>query len=100
MQKVKLFDHRMNDGSRNFADASATVGFTKMREHLRALSGAREVNYLSDNVTEMSLDFDYVGHRFSINNQVGDYWLFVDDPETSEPILLVVAEHFAQINRQ
>ncbi len=98
MQKVKLFDYQMADGSGNFADVPELVGFIEMREHLKSLSGACETNYLSDNVTEMWLDFDYAGHRFSINNQMGDYWLFVDDPSAPEPILSAVAQHFALIN--
>ncbi|MBK7708568.1 MAG: hypothetical protein IPJ30_23110 [Acidobacteria bacterium] len=42
----------------------------------------------------MWLDFDYRGHRFSVNNQFGDYWFFVRDPKCPDEILLEVCAHF------
>ena len=98
MEKIKLFDHRMVDGSRNFADLPEVAGFGAMREHLKSLKGATEVDYITDQVTEVWIDFERNGYRFSINNQSGWYWLFADDPETPEAELEAVAEHFAQIN--
>jgi hypothetical protein len=33
------------------------------------------------------------GQRFSVNNQFGEYWFFVDNPRCSEEILEAVLGH-------
>ena len=98
MSTPKLFDHRMADGSRNFADLPEVAWFDNMREHLGRLVGARETEYITDRVTEMWLDFDFQNYHFSVNNQYGWYSLFVDNPECSDAVLTAVIDHFAQIN--
>ena len=92
--QTNLFDFRMNDGSRNFADLPETVFFDKIREHLAGLDGAEETGFISDSVTEMWLDFNYSGYRFTINNQNSNYWFFVDDPKCTDAILQAVIDHF------
>lgn len=69
-----------------------------MRSHLWKLIDARETDFLTDHVTEMWLDFEYRGRSFSINNQFGDYWFFVNEPECPDEILLEVIRHFKLIN--
>lgn len=100
MRTVKLFDHRMADGSRNFADLREIAWFDTMRAHLSKLGGSMKTRYVTDSVTEMWLDFEFGGHRFSINNQYGWYWLFVENPKCPDAILSAVAEHFALINQE
>ena len=90
----KLFDFKMNDGSRNFADLPETVFFDELREIAKQLQGATETGFLTDWVTEVWLDFEFRGQRFSVNNQNGDYWFFVENPECPDEILLEVVEHF------
>lgn len=97
MPTPKLFDQRMSDGSRNFAELREVASFESLRRHLSKLEGAEEAEYLTDSVTEMWLDFTYAGHRFTIHNPLG-YWLFVADPACPEPILSAVASHFFLIN--
>lgn len=84
----------MNDGSRNFAELPETVFFDKLREIAKEFEGAAETEFVTDWITELWLDFDFRGHKFSINNQFGNYWFFVEDPECSDEILLEVVEHF------
>lgn len=88
----------MNDGSRNFVDLPEIVFFDELRAHGGKLSAAKETGFVSDWVTEVWLDLEYRGHRFSINNQMGEYWFFVDDPECPDEILTEVAVHFETIN--
>lgn len=57
----RLFDVRVNDGSRHFGELNFVAFFDVMREHLRKLEGARETGFVSDWVTEMWLDFEYEG---------------------------------------
>ncbi len=84
----------MKDGSRNFADLPETFFFDKLREIGQQLSGAKETGFLTDWITEVWFDFEFRNQQFSINNQNGDYWFFVDDPECSDEILIEVIEHF------
>lgn len=39
--------------------------------------------------------FRYKGRRFSINDQYGDFWFFVQDPSCPEALLARVAAHFS-----
>ncbi len=67
MKSDKLFDIRMNDGSHNFADLPESVFFDKLCEHAEAFKNAQVTEFITDWVT---LDFEYHGHKFSINNQM------------------------------
>lgn len=90
----KLFDHRMKDGSRNFADLPESVFFDELREIAKRFDNAIVTGFVTDWVTEVWLDFEYRGHKFSINNQYGEYWFFVENPNCPDEILLEVVEHF------
>lgn len=90
----------MNDGSRNFADLPETVFFDKLREIASNLVGAKETAFVTDWITEVWLNFEYRGHKFSINNQNGDYWFFVENPNCSDEILLEVIDHFRKLLQQ
>ena len=70
---AKLFSFIMNDGSRNFADLPETVFFDELPEIAKNFEGATETGFVTDWITEVWLDFEYRGHKFSINNQMGDY---------------------------
>ena len=60
----KIFDHRMNDGSRNFADLPESVFFDKLREIVESFKGTQVTGFITDWVTEVWLDFDFRGHQF------------------------------------
>jgi nicotinate-nucleotide adenylyltransferase len=88
----------MKDGSRNFADLPEIVCFDTLRSHARKLAGVSEIGFLTDWVTEVWLDLEYRGHRFSINNQMGNYWFFVENPLCPDDVLLEVVNHFEIVN--
>ena len=94
---MQLLDIRMNDGSRHFSELPEAVGFDEIRQHSAQLAGAIETGFISDDVTEMWLDLEYRGHAFSVNNQFGDYWFFVRDPECANPILSEIGNHFSSL---
>jgi len=91
--KSILFDMRMRDGSRHFAALPESAGFDDLYRHIGQLPGTTITGYITDHITEMWLDFTFHGHAFSINNQCGDYWLFVIDPACPDPVLQQVVEH-------
>jgi hypothetical protein len=70
---VRIDDLRMRDGSRHFAALPETRDWYAVRDHVRWLPGAELTGFLCDGVTEAWIDFRFRGHRFSINDQYGDY---------------------------
>lgn len=87
----------MHDGSRHFGDLPQTAQWYDVREHVERLPGATLTGFITDGVTEAWIDFTYQGYVFSINDQFGDYWFFVNDPACSDIILSVVMNHFADL---
>lgn len=90
----EILDIRMIDGSRYFADLPETVFFDKLQDHAKAFVNAQVTGFVTDWVTEVWLAFEYRGHKFSINNQMGDYWFFVQNPDCPDEILIEVLEYF------
>jgi hypothetical protein len=88
-----FLDIRMHDGSRHFAELPQTVSWDRLFKHIKKLSGVTDANLLTDNVTEAWIDFSYRGHQFSVNNQFGNYWLFVQDPDCPVEVLEAVVSH-------
>lgn len=80
----------MPDGSRHFGDAPMVLLWDDMRDHLQKLDGVVITGFVTDWVTEGWIDFDYKGFHFSANDQLGAYWLFVNDPRCPDDILLEV----------
>ena len=95
-----LFDMKMNDGSRHFVDMPEVVFFDEFYDHAEKLEDAEITEFITDGVVEMWLDFEFRGHKFSVNNQFGDYWFFVEDAECPDEILLEVAAHFRALLEQ
>ena len=83
----------MNDGSRHFGELPQTVLWYELRDHIEVLEGASVTDFVTDHVTEAWIDFSYRGHRFSVNDQFGDYWFFVEDPNCPDEILRAVLSH-------
>jgi hypothetical protein len=83
----------MHDGSRHFASLPEVWPFNLLRQHVAKLAGTLVTDYLSDEVTEVWLDFSFRGHTFTINNQYGEYWFFVGNPACPDDILAAVVEH-------
>jgi hypothetical protein len=93
----KLFSFILPDGSRNFADLPEFYPWESLREHLKTLYGSCETGYVSDGVTEFWLDFNFYQNKFSINNQLGEFWFIVNDPNCPDEILIKVIEHFEKM---
>ena len=92
-----LLEIKMNDGSRHFVDMPEVVFFDEFYDHTEKFEGAEITEFLTDGVVEMWLDFKFRGHKFTVNNQFGDYWFFVENPECPEEILLEVIAHYSKL---
>ena len=89
----RLYSIIMHDGSRHFGDLPQTVLWHGLRDHIEGLEGAVVTGFVTDEVTEAWIDFSYRGHEFSVNDQNGEYWFFVQDPECPDEILEAVLSH-------
>jgi hypothetical protein len=83
----------MNDGSRQFGELPQIVLWQELRDHITRLDGAEVTGFITDNVTEAWIDFSYRGYLFSVNDQFGNYWFFVDDPKCPDEVLKAVLSH-------
>src|SRR5678815_2509285 len=89
----QLLSTIMNDGSRHFGNLPQSVLWHELRDHISRLEGAVLTDFVTDNVTEAWIDFTYRGCRFSVNDQMGDYWFFVDRPICPDAVLQAVLSH-------
>ncbi len=85
------------DGSRHFGALSQSLSWEQVRDHVSTLQGAELEGFLTDHVTEAWIDFSHRNYKFTINNQFGEYWFFVSDPNCPDEILLQVLAHFDQL---
>jgi hypothetical protein len=92
-----LLEIKMNDGSRHFVDMPEVVFFDDFYDHTEELDEVEITEFLVDGVVEMWLDFEFRGHKFSVTNQLGDYWFFVEDPDCPDEILLEIIAHYRKL---
>lgn len=93
MKAHHLLNIAAHDGSRLFGELPETVSFDRLRGHLETLPGTRVTDVLTDHITEVWIDFSFRGHHFTVNNQYGDYWFFVQEPQAPDVILEAVLTH-------
>jgi len=96
----KIFDLRMKDGSRQFADVPERVLPSQLKKILAKLPGVDIVSFVAS-VAEIEawIEFRFQGFDFAVNNQNLEYWLFVRQPECPDEILQEVARHCDQGQR-
>lgn len=87
MDQLTLLNDRMHDGSRNFILLPETVSPFRVLLHVFVLFGAFPTAYVPS-LAESWIDFRYKGHKLGINNQYGDFWFFVQDPNCPEEVLV------------
>ncbi len=68
-----------------------------MHAHIIVLHGADLTEFLTDGVTEAWIDFRYRGHRFTVDDQFGEYWCFVKDLDCPDDLLHEVVGHFSTL---
>lgn len=102
MNEPRLIDLRMHDGSRHFGSfvehREQRPDWELLRVAIAFLPGAVETGFVTDHVTEAWLDFTFEGHIFSLNNQQGEWWCFVQDPAAPDDVLRAVLGWFTAAN--
>jgi hypothetical protein len=94
----RLFDVRMNDGSRHFGELPETYDVEKpqwhrLKAHVEQLPGAKLLSFVTDDVTEAWIVFSFAEHEFSLNNQQGQWWAFVQNVACPDELLLRMLDY-------
>jgi hypothetical protein len=89
---MNLIDLPTHNGGRQFAALPQTTDAVTLRNHLAQLRGVRLGCFLHS-VSESWIDFALGAHEFSINDQFGEYWFFVADPDAPDELLEQVVSH-------
>jgi len=91
----------MEDGRRLFAELWASQSIEKVHLCATQLPTAQvdplRIDAESDRA---SVTFRYEGCGYAISDAQYEYFLFVDDPNCNDEILLLVAQHFNALLRQ
>lgn len=97
----ELGGKKIKPGARHFVDLPVEYAFfDELYEHTEKLETARIIDFLTDGVVGMWLDFEYGGQRFSVTNKFNDYQFFVEDPECPEEVLLRVIAHYRKLTQR
>lgn len=94
---MELENTRMHDGSRHFVSLPESESWYRLRDHVASLEGAVVTSFLTDNVTEVWIEFVFADNQFTINNQFGEYWFFVENPSCDDAVLSHVAFHCTRL---
>jgi len=92
-----LLDDRTDDGSRKFAELPECHPFELLRDHIASLRGAVVTDFLTDGTVEVWIDFALEGEEFTVNNQLGEFWFFVKNPDAPDALLHRVVKHCARL---
>ena len=96
MARLNLLHLPTHDGGRQFAALPRTIDPMTLRDHIAVLPGA-EIGSFVYSVSESWIDFALEGHTFSVNDQFGEYWFFVANPDTPDELLERVVSHAATL---
>jgi len=90
---MDLLNIIMHDGARQFGDLPQSANWYKLRRHIGKLDGASVTEFITNHITEAWIDFSFRGYQFTVNNQLGGYWFFANDPQAPDEILETILSH-------
>ncbi len=93
MLRIDELKAKMNPEARHFVDFPEVVFFDEMSDHIEKLPGCEISEFEADGVFGIWIEFEFSGHKFFVDNAMGDFRFFVEDPKCDESILLEIADH-------
>ena len=96
---MRLQNIRMHNGSRHFATLRGNASPERLAAHLATLPGLEVTKTLfSPFVTDDCwVDFTFRSFSFSLNFPFGDVWLFSENPDCADDILIEIAGHAVEL---
>ena len=95
--RIDELKESLNDNARHFVDFPEVIFFDEMADHLALLPGSEITEFEADGVFAVWIEFEYRENNFFVDNIMGDYRFFVEDPKCEEDILLEIAGHLRSI---
>jgi hypothetical protein len=94
MSDIPITDLHMHDGSRHFLSLPESILPCALVERMRANPEFQMTGFL-EGALEAWIDFEFQGHKFSVNNQFGEFWFFVADAACPVDLLTEIQRRFA-----
>ena len=93
--KMRIDELREKAGkdARHFVDFPEVIFFDELADHLSELFGCEITEFEADGVFAVWVEFEYRDQKFFVDNAMGDYRFFVEDPQCEEDILMEIANH-------
>lgn len=92
-----LLNRQLRDGSRVFGELEIRASLVRVRDHALGLPGAVITGFLGGDLAEGSIDFDWEGYSFTIDDRHYAYFFAVADGTCPEALLHTVLAHFGQL---
>ncbi len=86
-----------NPKARHFLDFPELVFFDDLSDHIEELPGCEITEFEADGVFGIWIEFGFSGHKFFVDNAMGDFRFYVENPECDETILLEIADHLRRL---
>lgn len=96
MTYAAITDFILNDGSRHFLSLPQSIRVEDLISRITAFPDM-EVTHVLSSIPESWVDFEFEGQKFSVNDQFGEYWFFVDSPQCPLDILTVLRDRLVGI---
>lgn len=97
MAKMVLIDRRTEDGSRHFASLPKICTWHALCERILLLPGAEITDFVAGGERADRIGFTYIGHRFSVRDESGQFCFSVRDPQCPDLKLYQVAAHCEEL---
>ncbi|MDH3494597.1 MAG: hypothetical protein OEM82_13660 [Acidobacteriota bacterium] len=95
--RIDELREQRNEKARHFVDFPEVIFFDEMADHISQLFGCEITEFEADGVFAVWIEFEYRDNKFFVENKLGDYRFFVEDPKCEENILMEIAEHLRLI---
>ncbi len=89
--------HNVSENARHFVDLPEVVFFDDLAEHIAKLPGSKLIEFEADGVVGVWIEFEYLDNNFFVDNALGDFRFYVENPECDESILLDVIDHLRRL---
>ena len=97
MLRIEELREARDPNARHFVDLPEVVFFDQLADHIGELPGAEVSEFEADGVVAVWIEFSYRGQKFFVDNLLGDFRFWVEDPKCEEAVLLDIAAHLRRL---
>jgi hypothetical protein len=92
----------MSVQSKQFMEFSTDlISWKALYKYIGKLEGVKKTGFLTDYIaTEVWMNFTFRGYNFHINNQMQEYWFFVENADCPDEILDEIVSYCSPLWRK